>query len=81
MGYRNEGGHPVWRKSLAFPIGVTQLKALKVERNSPTPPFSPLPTALWAVGRGEKNPLGAERGAFGAPLRPQSPHGKRTGKS
>ncbi len=22
----------------------------------PHPPFSPLPTALWAVGRGEKNP-------------------------
>ncbi len=50
---------PIYR----FLIGVTQLKALKVERNGPTPPFSPLPTALWAVGRGEKNPC---------------PHGKRT---
>jgi len=46
-------------------IGVTQLKALKVGRNGPTP----------------KSFLGAERGAFGAPLRPQSPQGNELRKS
>jgi len=59
----NPGGHRQDRNRASLKtLGVTQLKALKVERNGPTP----------------KSFLGAERGAEGAPLRPQSPHGKRT---
>ena len=41
------------------------------------PPFIPLPTALWAVGRGIKEILGASR-APKAPGSPPNPQGTKT---
>ncbi len=46
------------------------------------PPFLPPPHGPWGRGEGgEKSFLGAERGAEGAPLRPQSPQGNELRKS
>ncbi len=62
-----------------FQVGVTQLKALKVGRNGPTP-FLPPPHG--PLGRGEKNPFWGRSGAPSASRSaPKAPMGNELRKS